>query len=166
MSPQAPARSPEPKASPCREITLRTWDDLEREIAAVEAAERAGTLQTCGNWSAGKVLGHIAAWIDYAFDGYPMNPPWFVRIIGRMMKGPMLKQPRMKPGFRIRGAPEGTYGVAEMSVQEGAARLRKAISRFQNQQPGPNPIFGPLTKDQWTRMHLNHASLHLGFLRV
>ncbi|MBX3316263.1 MAG: DUF1569 domain-containing protein [Phycisphaeraceae bacterium] len=152
--------------APCRELSLRTLDDLEREIAAVEAADRAGTLQTCGNWSAGKVLGHIAAWIDYAFDGYPMNPPWFVRIIGRTMKGPMLKQPRMKPGFRIRGAPEGTYGVTEMSVPEGAKRLRNAIARFKIEQPGPNPIFGPLTKDQWTRMHLNHASLHLGFLRV
>lgn len=166
MSPQASVKSSAPKARPCREITLRSWDDLEREIDAVEAADRAGTLQTCGNWSAGKILGHIAAWIDFAFDGYPMNPPWFVRIIGRMIKGPMLNQSRVKPGFRIRGAPEGTYGVAEMSVPEGAARLRKAIARFHTKQPGPNPIFGPLTRDEWTRIHLNHAALHLGFLQV
>lgn len=158
-----PSRKP---GAPCRDLTLTTWDDLEREIRAIENAAEAGTLTQCGNWSPGRILGHLAAWIDYAFDGYPMNPPAFVRILGRAMKPLLMRQKRMKPGFRIRGAPAGTYGVEEMPLAEGAARLRRAVERLRNGQPGPNPIFGPLTKEEWTRMHLNHAALHLGFLKL
>lgn len=95
-----------------------------------------------------------------------MSPPWFVRAIGRMMKPMMMRQARMKPGFRIHGAPDGTYGVEEMSVEEGAGRLRRAVERLRAGEPGPNPVFGRLTKEEWMRMHLNHAALHLGYLRV
>ena len=28
----------------------------------------------------------------------------------------------------------------------------------------PNPVFGPLTHEQWIQLNLRHAELHLGFL--
>lgn len=162
-----PAMSGKPTvAQPCREVKLASLEDLEREIERVENAYVAGTLSTCGNWSAGKILGHLASWIDYAYDGYPMRFPWFVRLMGRVLKDGFLRKSAMPPGVRIPGAPDGTYGLDEMDVPEGAARLRAALERLRAETPGKHPVLGPLTPEQWTKLHLSHAALHLGFVRV
>jgi hypothetical protein len=160
----ADARSSKVNA-PVRELRFSTLEELEEELGRIEDAYVAGTLESTGNWSPGKILGHLAAWIDYGFDGYPMRAPFFVRAIGRLMKNAVMKQPTLKPGLQIPGAPGGTYGTEEMDVPEGAAMLRTSIERLRMQTPPAHPIFGPLTAAEWNRLHLGHAALHLGFLR-
>lgn len=39
--------------------------ELLSEIDRILAAERAGTLRATGNWSAGTIFGHVAAWMNY-----------------------------------------------------------------------------------------------------
>lgn len=159
----APAK---PHSRPQRTLALRTLEDLERELDAIERAGRAGTLRAHGNWSPGKVLGHLASWTDYAYDGYPSLPPAWARPIFRLMRGVVLRDRPMRPGLRIPGAPEGTHGVEEMDVEEGLLRLRTAIERLRIKIPDRHPLFGVLTRDEWERLHLNHAALHLGFLTL
>lgn len=151
---------------PCRALKLSTLEELEQELVRIERAHAAGTLSACGNWSPGKILGHISSWIDFGFEGYPMSPPPFVRAVCRLMKGVFLRNQAMKPGFRIHGAPEGTYGLEEMDVPTGLARLRRSIKRLNFDELKPHPLFGLMTREQWIRMHVNHASLHLGFLKL
>lgn len=75
-----------PAANPVtrRSVKYATLEDLLRDIDQIESAERAGRLQAQGTWTPGQVLGHVAAWIEYGYDGYPMQPPpWIIRVILR-----------------------------------------------------------------------------------
>ena len=153
-------------ARPARTLRFGSLDDLDRELGAIECAERSGSLRTHGNWSAGKILGHLSAWIDYAYDGFPSLPPSWAIPIFRLMKPIFMKDRPMSPGMRIPGAPEGTHGVDEMTVEEGLIRIRASLERLRVKIPDQHPLFGVLTRAEWERMHLNHAALHLGFLSL
>ena len=65
-----------------RQLRFATIEDLLHEIEQIVAADREGRLQTLGSWTPGQILGHVAAWIEYGYDGYPMQPPpWFIRVL-------------------------------------------------------------------------------------
>ncbi len=147
-----------------RSLSLKTLDDVVAEARRIAAAEHAGNLRHLGNWTTGQIFGHVAAWMSYPFDGYPVSPPWFVRIVARLMKNSFLKKP-LPPGFRIQGAPEGTYGVDKLSTQDGLTRLEAACRRLKQTAPEhPNPVFGPLTHEEWITLNVGHANLHFGFV--
>ncbi len=147
--------------------TLRFADSRElfADVDRLAAADRAGTLRRLGNWTLGQALGHLAWWVDAPFDGYPpdLNPPWFVRLILRRMKAKILV--KMPAGARIPKIAEGTKGVDVLGTDEGLARLRRAWARLDAAPPPrPNLIFGPMTHDEWKRLNLAHAELHLSFM--
>ena len=72
----------------------------------------------------------------------------------------------MKPGMRIPRAEHGTFGVEELTTDEGADRLRQAIARLQrrDQPKFHSPGLGPMSDDDRISLNLRHAELHLGFL--
>ena len=138
----------------------RMWADVERIVAS----ERAGTLRRTGNWSVGQNFGHLAAFIDFAYDGYPKRPPLLIRLVIKPMKRKFLHG-SLPAGVKIPGAEGGTWGIEPLSLDEGLRRLRAAWDRLRASPPTkPNPIFGPLTHDEWQQLHLRHAELHLSFL--
>src|SRR5690606_20185993 len=106
-----PANMPRP--SP-RSLRFSSLDDILAEAARIAAAERTGTLTRLGNWSPGQAFGHLAAWMSYPYDGYPMPPaPWFVRLGGKLMLARILRN-RFSPGYRIPKAPGGTYATEDL----------------------------------------------------
>ncbi|MBX3387136.1 MAG: DUF1569 domain-containing protein [Phycisphaeraceae bacterium] len=148
-----------------RLLALRTLDGVVAEAERLARADAAGTLKAHGNWTLGQTLGHLAAWMEYPYDGYPdgVDPPWLIRTICRLFKRQFLGKP-MKPGYRLPGAPQGTYGTDPMSTQAGLERLRSAAERMASTPPSvPNPIFGPMAHEEWIAMNVGHANLHLGF---
>ena len=60
-----------------RRLRFNNVDELRAEIDRILTAERAGTLRRSGNWTTGRVFGHLATWINYGYEGFPMRPPWF-----------------------------------------------------------------------------------------
>jgi hypothetical protein len=155
------------KVTSRRELRFASIDDAMREIDAIVSAEGAGKLVWLGNWSTGQTLGHLATWIDFAFDGYPksVSPPFFIRWILKPRKNRYIHD-RMPAGVKIPRVRNGTEGTDDCSTDDGLARCRKAFERLRAQSPSiDNPIFGPLTHDEWIQLNLRHAELHLGFLR-
>ncbi len=147
-----------------RELHFKTLEEALAEVERIAAAERAGTLQRLGNWTTGQVFGHLAYWINLAFDGGGPTPPWFLRLIGPMIKKKILYG-NLQRGFRLPGAPEGTYGTEQLSLDEGEKRIKAALHRLIKGTPElPNPVFGTMTRDEWLALHLRHHELHLGFL--
>ena len=140
------------------------FDTIGAALADAErlaAAEREGRLKRCGNWT----LGHLATWANFAFDGYPdsVRAPLPVRIILRLMRNSILTR-GMMTGVRIGKLPGGTLGVDVVSTDEGVTRYRAAMERLRASAPTiKNPVFGPLTHDQWIQLNLRHAELHLSF---
>ena len=149
-----------------RERHFKTIDDALAEAERLAAAEREGRLEQRGNWTLGQALGHLATWAGFALDGYPdtLRPPLVVRVIGRLLRRRILRGPMMS-GMRIGRIPGGTVGTDMLSSDEGLRRFRAQFERLRTTAPTvANPVFGPLTHQQWIDLNLRHAELHLGFL--
>lgn len=149
--------------------TLRFADtgQLFAELDRIEAAYEAGTLTTTGNWTAGQILAHLSAWIEFAYDGFPLKaPPFFVRWILKFMMKRMLAKGEMKPGVSIPGVEGGTLGQEEMETGVALERYRAALSRMRSEPAVHNsPAFGKVTDEVRIKMNLLHAQLHLGFMK-
>jgi hypothetical protein len=148
-----------------RTLHFSTIDDALAEAERLVAAEREGRLDRAGNWALGQTLGHLATWASFALDGYPdaVRAPWLVRAIARILKNRIITG-GMRPGMKLGRLPGGTVGLEPLPADEGLARFRAALERLRATAPTePNPVFGPLTHDQWIQLNLRHAELHLGF---
>ena len=151
-----------------RELHFSTIDDALAEANRLAEAEREGRLTKSGNWTPGQALGHLATWANFAFDGYPdvIRPPLPIRAILRLLKNRVLGK-GMMAGVKMRGVPGGTVGTEVLPPDEGLARYRAAMERLRTDAPtNVNPVFGPLTHEQWIQLNLRHAELHLSFLDV
>lgn len=153
------------KVTDRRCLSFATLADLRADLAMLERG--AGTLRTSGNWTAGQNLSHLASFIEYAYEGYPpelSNPPWFIKAFLRLRKRAMLTR-GLRAGVKIPGTKGGTVGADDAPAPAALARLRAALDRLEQSAPtAPNPVFGPLTHEEWTALHLRHAELHLGFV--
>lgn len=154
------------KVTQRRRLRFQSIDELSAEIDGIVEAEAAGRLRVLGNWSVGQVLGHLAAWINYGWDGYPFPPPpWLVRFMLKFLRKKYLRD-GLPAGFRIPKVADGTYGVERLSTENGAAELRRALRRLKAGESAKfhSPAFGPISHDERVAMNLRHAELHLGFL--
>lgn len=148
-----------------RQLRFHTIGDLLADVERIVESDRAGRLSQTGNWSAGQIFGHLATWMNYAYEGYPIRPPWFIRFLLRMKKKKFLRD-GMPAGVRIPGAPGGTFGTEALSTDEGAGRLREALQRLESGEPVKfdSPAWGPMTNAERIGINLRHAELHLSFL--
>jgi hypothetical protein len=157
--------SPTPPTPQRRRLRFETIDDALAEADRLAAADREGRLDRAGNWTLGQTLGHLATWAAFAFDGYPaaVRAPLPVRLILRLVRGRILNN-GMTTGVRVGKAPGGTVGLDVLPVDEGLRRFRAAMERLRAAAPTiENPVFGRLTHDDWIKLNLRHAELHLGF---
>lgn len=150
-----------------RSLRFNSTADYRLDIDRLEAAHKAGTLRASGNWTPGQAFAHLAAFIDFAYDGYPPElrpPPRLFRFIFGLAKKKYFHG-RLPVGIRIPGVKNGTVGADLVAINEGLTRLKRALSRLESSAPTvPNPVFGRLSHEDWTALHLRHAELHLSFL--
>jgi hypothetical protein len=158
-----PAAQP---GAPRRQLRFDTIDDALAEAERLAAAERDGRLARTGNWTLGQALGHLATWVNFAFEGYPssVRAPLPVRVVLRLIRNRILSRGMMS-GVKIRGIPGGTLGTDVLLTDEALRRFRDAMQRLRTTSPAiVNPAFGRLTHEQWIQLNLRHAELHLSFL--
>jgi hypothetical protein len=149
-----------------RKLRFATIDDVLADMDRIISAERAGTLRCTGNWTAGQTFAHLAAWIEYAYEGYPLKrQSWVIRLLLRWML-PWILRNGMPAGGRIPKAPGGTYGAEPVPIREASERLRAALRRLVNHEPAlyDSPAFGRLSDEERIQLNLRHAELHLSFL--
>jgi hypothetical protein len=149
-----------------RRLRFESIDDALAEADRLATAERQGRLIRRGEWPLGQMLGHLATWAIFAHDGYPpeVHPPLPIRLIARLFRNRIITK-GMMPGMKVGRVPGGTLGLEPMSVENGLARYRDAMQRLRTTAPTiPNPVFGPLTHEQWIQLNLRHAELHFSFL--
>jgi hypothetical protein len=154
--------------TPFRPLRFASADEAVAEARSLAAAAADGALRSAGTWSLGQALGHVAAWIDYAYDGYPpgFRPSWPVRTAMRLLKGRVLRK-GMPRGLRFPKVPGGTFGIDDYPPEERLRRFIAAFDRLAASAPTtPSPAFGPLDHEQWLALHLRHAELHLGHFTV
>ncbi len=146
-------------------LRFERLDEALADVQAMAQLERAGKLRCLGKWTFGQVLGHLATWVDYSYDGVPMKVPFFLKWMLRPMKQRFLNKP-MRAGSNIPRVPGGTLAIDVFSSEEGVARFNRSFTRLRGEAPGlPHLLFGVMSHEDWVKMHLRHSELHLSFLR-
>lgn len=154
--------------APRRKLRFSSIDDILNETNQLVAAEQNGTLKTSGNWTLGQTINHLAVWIDYAFSGPPMRPPWWVKIFINVFVGKkkFLYEP-MRAGVKVPGIPGGALATEVVPTDQAVAHYRTALARLRNEAPQkPNILFGQMTHEEWIALNLRHAELHLSFFSI
>jgi Protein of unknown function (DUF1569) len=149
-----------------RKLRFESIEGVVAEVNRIVEAGRTGRLRATGNWTSGQILAHLAAWIEYAYDGFPMRPaPWLLRVILRLRLKKMLNK-GMPRGIRIPGVKTGTFGQDDMPLEEAARRFQAALRRLAADPDAkhPSPAFGDLTHEERIKLNLRHAENHLGNL--
>lgn len=149
-----------------RPLSFATVADCRAEVERLAAAAAQGRVKMLGNWSLGTNFGHVAFFIEAIDEDKGIKTPWFMKLIGPVMKGKMLRGP-MPQGVRIPGLKSGTLGDEPCELDVGLARLRRALDRLERGGfPARHPVFGKMSQQEWVTLHLRHAELHLGFAEV
>ena len=139
------------------------FDTIEEILADVEGLNR-GKFKTVGNWSGGQILRHLTIVMNGSIDGSPMRLGWPLRVIGRLVKKRTLAK-GMKPGLKLPAVAAKALVPPPISWEEALADFRRAIHRQQTEPDRkPHGFFGPMSRDEWNRLHCVHSALHLSFL--
>lgn len=163
MSTAAAAVADTGKIKGRRQLRFNSIDEALAEANRLAEAERQGRLAQLGNWTLGQALGHIAAWIEFGYDGFPISAPWFVRLFVWFQKKKFLYG-AMPAGVKIPGVSGGTLATEPMSGDDGLARVTAAFQRLKAEpQKHPSPVLGKLTHEEAIALNLRHAELHLSF---
>lgn len=143
-----------------RELTFASLDEV---VADAEKLVASPSTKMLGNWPLSQLLTHLTTAINGSIDGTSAKAPWFIRLIGPLMKGRFLRN-KMSPGFKLPKDVEVGFFPAAGSPQEALEKLRTAVGRLQNERMTTrHPVFGKMTHEEWTQLHLRHAELHLSF---
>jgi hypothetical protein len=129
-------------------------------------ADRLSSVPTkvLGNWSAGQIFRHLALTYNGSIDGITASFPLPLRVMAKIFKKKIMNSP-MPAGFNLRS--EGARALAPdpASTEEGLAELHAAVARLEREaHRAKHPVFGVLSKEEWNKLHLKHASLHMSFL--
>jgi len=145
-----------------RQLQFSKTEDI---IADVEKLAAAREIRTLGNWSSGQVFMHLANTMNKSMDGFNHRLPWPIRVIARVfIKRGFLKKP-MKAGFQLPAKSAAELICPSATTEEGLQNIRKALHRLQTEDHRePSAFLGPMTRDEWEKLHCRHSELHLSFL--
>ena len=150
-----------------RKLRSNTIADLRRDLDAIEQSHAAGKLRRTGNWSEGEIFTHLAAFINFGYEGYPKEvcPPWLLSVLFIRPKRKAYLRDGLPAGFKIPRTTKGTVGMEDVPFDVGLKRLRDALERLEKIEPHiESPAFGPMCHTDKIGFALRHAELHLGFL--
>jgi hypothetical protein len=144
-----------------RELQFHCVDDI---LADVERLAQSDEVRAIGNWSNGQVLRHVAIVMNGSIDGTPKMMPAIMQLMIRLLFKRRFLNRRMPAGFKL-PANSSILIPSQTSWEEGLKDIRRALQRLRSESARkPHPALGPLTRDEWDKVHCRHAELHLSFL--
>lgn len=153
-----------------RALRFDSIDDLSRDLDAIEAGHRAGTLVTTGNWTPGENLHHCAKAWAMSIDGWPPDarpPVWLKFIVKTFFKKSAVSGKPAPVGIPFPKGLEDAFGPKiGATFEEGMGAMRVGVQRIKAGErfTQDSPLFDHLTHDEWLRLHLGHCAMHWGFL--
>jgi hypothetical protein len=143
-----------------RKLRFASFEELLADVDRLSS----GPVKVLGNWSPGQIFRHLAVAYNSSIDGFTMTFPLHLRLVAKVFRKKLLTM-QMPAGFKLPRSGAATLEPSASSTQEGAAELRAAVARLEREPSrARHSMFGDLTREEWDRVHLTHASLHLSFL--
>jgi hypothetical protein len=134
------------------------------EVVADADRLSSGPVTLLGNWSPGQIFRHLATAYNGSIDGFKATFPWPMRFVARLFKNKLING-AMPPGITVPAKFAREVMPEPISTEEGLAQLRAAVARLEREpQRAKHPVFGDLSNEEWNKLHLNHANLHMSFL--
>ncbi len=134
------------------------------EVVADADRLSSGAVTTLGNWSAGQIFRHLATAYNGSIDGFKATFPWPMRFMARLLKNKLING-AMPPGIKVPAQFANEVMPEPTSTEDGLAQLRAAVARLEREpKRAKHPVFGELSKEEWQKVHLMHANLHMSFL--
>jgi Protein of unknown function (DUF1569) len=120
------------------------------------------TLPPGGTWTPGQVLVHCAQSVEFSLAGFPKPRGFLVqKVIGPVVMRRFLSKGALTHDLtaEIPGAPS----LGAPSLEEGKARLTKAIADFRAHQGALQPHFayGHVEREPYEALHAMHFADHL-----
>jgi hypothetical protein len=162
MPPSPPTPSSAPSGPPRRQVRYLTLSSILDDAAFLANHQH----QTVGNWNLAQILQHLADAMNYSIDGFPFKVNPVIRLIVKTFYKKRLIESDMPSGVKLPKRAETFLPKDTISVSDALANLKAAIARFETEDPtAMNPFLGKLTREEWIRVHLNHAALHMSFAK-
>jgi hypothetical protein len=140
------------------------FDDFDQLMAEVRTLQSGG-YRRCGNWTLSQVCDHLAIFLRGSMRGFPTQMPWILRVtVGRFFLRRILRKKKMPTGFKVPGVYLPGDPVNDLAAVEAFLKTVREYRDYSGR-PAPSPFAGPLTRDEWDRLHLIHAAHHLSFLQ-
>jgi hypothetical protein len=142
-----------------RPLEFSSLTEVMPDVDRLLQGHRAG-----GNWSLGQMCNHLSDSLIFSVDGFGVKAPWLIRkTLGPIIKRQLYKTGKMSEGIKL---PEKFLPKPGLDARAEAEALRAALQRY-SAYTGPmadHPMFGPLSRDEWTRLHCIHCAHHLSFM--
>jgi hypothetical protein len=137
---------------------------LDAVLADAERLVASPNTKTLGNWPLDQLLAHLTLAVNSSIDGISARAPWFIRLLGPAIKRRVLTR-GMSPGFKLPTSAEAEFFPAAISAADALEKFRAAVGRLRDEKmTAVHPVFGHITHDEWTQLHLRHAEMHLSFV--
>ncbi len=147
-----------------REISFSSWDEVIADIEELAGSEH----ETIGGHSFGNIVQHLATTNEMVVGNItPPKLPWYMRWAMPLIKNGILNQP-VKPGFKLptTAMQEFFWSKTEVDPKQAIENFRASVKAYQDKGPlAVHPIFGKATREQVDNLTLNHAAMHLSFVR-
>jgi hypothetical protein len=143
-----------------RQLDYKSFEELLADAERMSA----GDVKALGNWSPGQIFKHLANMYNGSIDGLPVTFPWAFRMLVKLFKKKLING-SMPAGYKMKPENAMITESPPISSEEGLAALRAAVARLQRESHrARHPLMGDLSKEEWDKVHLKHASLHMSFL--
>ncbi len=149
-----------------RDIALTNFEEV---LAEIDRLHTHGYLTT-GNWNLQQILQHLRFTIEGATQEKNLGiPTWLQWIFRKVFLKSILSGHTMRAGFKTAPALMPEKSDAKPCSEEEKCeveKFRSCIETFLSHsgQYCRNAAFGMLTREEWQKLQLNHANLHLSFL--
>jgi len=116
-----------------------------------------------GKMTVDQMLSHCQAPMDFAFGNTPMKTNFMMRLLGKMIKGKMLKSKEFKKNSPTAPAFIRTENYDFEETRNG---LIERINIFSDLgikaiKTTKHPFFGEMSYDEWSQLHTMHLDHHL-----
>jgi hypothetical protein len=139
------------------------FNSLDEVVAEAERLSDCSDVELLGNWSLGQIFQHLGDAMAMAIDGSDYKPPFFFKIMGPLMRKGMLNK-SMRAGFQLPPGMHALIPSEDTTTESGFKALRQNAERLKNEELQPrHVVFGKMTREDWNKLHLRHAEMHLSF---
>jgi hypothetical protein len=116
-----------------------------------------------GKMTVDQMLSHCQAPMDFAFGKTPMKANFLMRLLGKMIKGKMLKSREFKKNSPTAPA---FIRTGKYDFEDTKNGLIERINHFSDLghnaiKTTNHPFFGEMTYDEWSQLHTMHLDHHL-----